>query len=506
MKPLHIPFRFLVFVFSLCILIVLPLTSTAQAAIVDVTPALSTANRPADQIYPTVHAPRSTTHPAITCSPSPCVLPNVQASEGDQPVNSTPIVANPNNGNDLLTGSIDDNCASNLGFFASSDRGTTWNHTCMNTLDGASAGGDPGVGYDLNNVAYITGINSFGSWGVVVFEKSTDNGLTWSAPTEAANNILGGLIDRDWIRVDTSQKSPHVNALYISATQHDSYIYTRNTEISVSHSSDGGTSWTTIPVDSKQIYPNIDEFSNVYTDPDGTVDVAWMRCIASGPTRNCGDTIATYWFSQSTDGGMTWSTPRVISSGRLAPDTCGAFYGCLRNTSEPLSYTPVLGFVYMKKKVGGSDVLIGCHTSTHMTNMTGNKDGSGTITATRACGFSWKSVTVAPSPNGHDQFFPWLSVSPDSKVVAITWLDRRNDPSNRSYQEFVAFSTDGGKSYGKAIPLTTVLSNPQDDGHAGTFMGDNTGSCWAGNILYASWPDSRTRTGMQDEVGGYQFR
>ncbi len=203
MKPLHIPFRFLVFVFSLCILIVLPLTSTAQAAIVDVTPALSTANRPADQIYPTVHAPRSTTHPAITCSPSPCVLPNVQASEGDQPVNSTPIVANPNNGNDLLTGSIDDNCASNLGFFASSDRGTTWNHTCMNTLDGASAGGDPGVGYDLNNVAYITGINSFGSGGVVVFEKSTDNGLTWSAPTEAANNILGGLIDRDWLRVDT---------------------------------------------------------------------------------------------------------------------------------------------------------------------------------------------------------------------------------------------------------------------------------------------------------------
>src|SRR5215467_4989852 len=32
-----------------------------------------------------------------TCSPTPCALPNVQASQGKKPVNEDPIAANPNN-------------------------------------------------------------------------------------------------------------------------------------------------------------------------------------------------------------------------------------------------------------------------------------------------------------------------------------------------------------------------------------------------------------------------
>src|SRR6266702_7871252 len=71
---------------------------------------------------------------ALTCSPTPCALPNVQASEGGQPVNEDPIAANPSNAQQQLTGGNDFNCNSLLGFYASGDGGSSWNRTCMNTL------------------------------------------------------------------------------------------------------------------------------------------------------------------------------------------------------------------------------------------------------------------------------------------------------------------------------------------------------------------------------------
>src|SRR2546421_6571530 len=40
----------------------------------------------------------------LTCLPTPCALPNVQASEGGQPVNEDPTAANPSNAQQLLTG------------------------------------------------------------------------------------------------------------------------------------------------------------------------------------------------------------------------------------------------------------------------------------------------------------------------------------------------------------------------------------------------------------------
>ncbi len=66
--------------------------------------------------------------PGLTCSPTPCVLPPTQASEGGSTVTDTPIVTNPLNPKQLLLGSVDYNCAdpSSLGFHLSRDGGSTW--------------------------------------------------------------------------------------------------------------------------------------------------------------------------------------------------------------------------------------------------------------------------------------------------------------------------------------------------------------------------------------------
>ena len=431
--------------------------------------------------------------PDLYCNPAPCVMLNHQASEGGQPVDETPIAANPNNKKDLLTGGNDYNCGSLQGFYASSNGGKTWNTTCMNTLSGAFGEGDPGVAYDLNNNAYITGIDGGTADGSdIVYEKSSDNGNTWSAPAAAVPAYYsGGLTDKPWLWADDSASSPYASSLYISVTQFDS---SNNTTITVSHSNDGGNTWTTVPIDTQQIYPSIDQFSDITTGKDGTVYATFMRCNASGPAGDCGGTTASMMLSVSKDGGNTWSTPSMISSANLAPDNCFcAFYGSLPNTSERVSNIPVIGSDNSTgKNAGNLYTTFYNWTGTYMqVEVTTSTDGGNT----------WGTpVGVTPASDTHDQFFQWLSVS-NTGVVGVTWLDRRNDPANVSYQAFSGVSSNGGKGFRNSL-ITHVLSNPFNDGFGGSFMGDYTGNTWAGNHLYASWSDTRNGVDTQDEVGG----
>jgi len=430
------------------------------------------------------------------------VLGNVQASEGGQPVNEDPIAANPKNSSQLLTGGNDYNCASLQGFYTTSNGGKTWTHTCMNTESNNPFGcGDPGVGYDLNNTAYITGIDAASSScvpGVIAFEKSTNNGSTWSAPATAVNPLFsGGLTDKPWLQVDDNPSSPHANALYISVTQFDSTLL--NTEISVSHSTDGGNTWTTKAVDTEQFYPNIDQFSDLAIGKDGTVYVSWMRCTA-GSSGECAGTQATLEFSKSTDGGNTWSAPVTIAKVMLAPDPYGCcFYGTLPNTHERVSEIPALDIDNSTGAHAGNLYAV-------MYNWTGSYMAVEVATSTNG-GSTWGApVRVTPTSDTHDQFFPWLTVSPTG-IVGVSWLDRRNDPSNLSYETFISGSTNGGTSFVTNIQLATKPSNPLNDGFGGGFMGDYTGDIWDSSTVFAaSWMDSRNGVDMQDWVGGYSTK
>ena len=437
---------------------------------------------------------------SLTCSPAPCVLPNVQASEGGAPVNEDPVATNPKNTAQLLTAGYDFNCSAgggiSAGFYASSDGGSTWNKTCLGNLTGYFGAGDPGLGYNRNNVAFISGVNleaANPSTGSIVFEKSSNNGAVWSAPQVAVKPVFpNGLADKDWLEVDTNVSSPHVNTLYISTTQFDSAAL--NSRIAVSHSSNSGNTWTTTVVDATQKYPAVDQWSDLSIGKDGTVYVTWQRCTANGSAGDCGGTIASMMFSKSTNGGATWSTPVVIGKARLVPDGCQcAFYGSLPNTAEPVSNIPAIG-------IDNSAGLHARNLYAAMYNWTGTTMKVQVVTSTNG-GTTWSKPVVA-SAAVRDQFFPWLSVGPTG-TVGVSWLDRRNDPANISYQAFAALSLTGGATFTQSHLISTAVSNPNNDGFGGTFMGDYTGNAWAGNTLFVSWMDSRGAVNMQNEVGGF---
>ena len=435
------------------------------------------------QLHPT--NPSNEVNPDLTCSPAPCAFPNVNASEGtSNPVNEHPIAANPNNPLQLLTGGNDYNCGNIQGFFASGDGGTTWTRVCS---PGGGGQGDPVVAYDLNNIAYAGGIQS----GRIVDFISTDNGLHWGSPITVVGAQLGYLADKPWMEADLTPSSPFANALYVSTTQ---FATNSDSQIWVSHSTDGGHTWASTAVAPRQHYPtSVDQFSDLAVGTDGTVYVTWMRCPASGPTGDCGGTIAKMLLSKSTDGGTTWTPEVTVASVKMVPDTCGAFYGCLPNTSERVSNIP-------------SNAVIGSGSTAKvyvaMYNWSGTQMQVQVAVSTDGGATFGAPVRVTTSNTG-DQFFQWVNLA-KSGTVGVTWLDRRADPANLKYKPAFAFSNNSGATYSFTKFLSTTQSNPLNDGFGGGFMGDYRTHVWQRKAIYADWPDMRTGT-SQDEIGGAQF-
>jgi hypothetical protein len=425
--------------------------------------------------------------PSLTCSPAPCAFTPVDASEGGSlPVNEDPIAVNPTNSSQILTGGNDYNCGNIQGFFASGDGGTTWTHVCS---PGSGGQGDPIVGYDLNNVAHAGGIQN----GSVVGFTSTNNGMTWSAPTTIITAQLGYLADKPWMEIDTNSGSAFKNDIYVSTTQ---FASNSNSQIWVSHSTDGGKTWSSVAVSSLATYPgHVNQFSDLAVGGDGTVYANWINCPTTSSSGNCGGTLSNIMFSKSTDGGKTWSKESLVGTVTLVTDNGCCFYGQLPNTSERVSDIP-------SNAVFGSGSTAKVYVSVY--NWTGTLMQQEVITSTNG-GSTWGSpVIVNPTSTKGDQFFQWLNVN-SAGTLGVTWLDRRNDPSNLSYQPFFAFSKTSGKSFSKGHALSKSKSNPDNDGFGGSFMGDYTGNAWSGTLtLYQSYMDTTTKT-CQDFVTGVLF-
>lgn len=433
----------------------------------------------------------------LTCSPAPCVLPAVQPSDGGFVANA-PIVANPLNPKELLLGSQNNNCPypSFLGFYVSNDGGSTWNLSCMVSFAFKNHDYDPDynamVGYDRKGTAFVAGFylieDDVSSFGFVAFQRSSDGGRTWSSPAPALGRA-DSIPDGTWLTVDTGVSSPYVNTIYISGVLDGPLSNITKNQVVVSHSNDGGANWKQVPVAPVQNYPENDLETNIAVGKDGTVYVTWMYC-NTGPFR-CNDLKGYMLFSKSGDGGNTWSKPKLMETVTLLSTP-------LPNTDVGVTNIPVIGVDNSNGPNAGSLYVTAW-------SWTGTFMRVGVIHSTDG-GNTWsKPVPVAPADDTHDQFFPWLSVSPTG-LVGVSWLDRRNDPANIDYQAFAAISTNGGLSFRPNVQLTTSFSNPNNNGSGNNWMGNYTGNTWAGPDFVAAWMDTSNGSTTQDVVGGIRLK
>jgi len=363
--------------------------------------------------------------------------------------------------------------------------------------------GEPLVGYDRNGDAYIVSTyidNEEGVYGFVGFQKSND-GVHWSKP-KVALSFPASFADEPGFAIDTNPSSPFLNNLYVSAVMIGPPGVQSENQVMVAHSADGGKTWGRSKAEPIQTYPANEGFTSLAVGKDGTVYVAWQHCADAGPSAGCTDGTGYMVFSKSTDGGVSWSRPALITAVTIAPGACHCYAGDLPNTNDNIAV-----YNYPAIGVDNSDGPNAGNVYVSMYNWTGSYMRVQVVRSTDG-GNTWsKPVPVAPAQYTHDQFFPWLSVS-STGLVGVSWLDRRNDPANINYQAFAAISSDGGKSFGENVQLTTAFSNPNVNGYPNNeWMGDYTGNTWDGpNYFVAAWMDSSNGVDMQEVVGGIRLK
>jgi hypothetical protein len=294
-----------------------------------------------------------------------------------------------------------------------------------------------------------------------------------------------------WLTVDRTASSPYANSVYVLGINVSS-----SAQVLVSRSRNGGNTWNTAQVVAAP--NNVWEYNPSLTiGKDGTLYAAWMHCLQFGRYL-CTNDIGYMVFSKSSDGGVIWSLPKLVMPVHEVPNSCGCYgFGVIPNTTVGAPNTPALAADDSKGPYSGRLYITMFEwTGTYMRVLViHSSDGGNTWS---------KPVPVAPARETHDQFFPWISVSP-AGLVGVSWVDRRNDPANIDYQAYAAISSDGGESFQTNMQLTTAFSNP-DDGGYGNFLGYYAGNTWDGpNYFVAAWMDTSNGISSQDYVGGIRL-
>lgn len=278
----------------------------------------------------------------LTSVAPPAVTVNQDTAAAPQ--NETSIAVDPNNpnrivgaANDYVTRTwsctISGTPCSELGdgysgTYYSNDGGATW---CCTSSDPSNlgtlipgverltggpydAGGDPALAFDSNGNVYYAGLgfNRTSAPNTVTVSKGTFGGggaLSWSAPTFInATSSPSVLNDKEWIAADARASSPFRDRVYVTWTRFvfsaGSGAYVQS-PIAFAYSTDGGQTFT----DPKLISGNVlyGQGSRPVVGPDGTLYVFW-----DGSTRLA--SLDSTYMVRSTDGGATWSKPTAVST------------------------------------------------------------------------------------------------------------------------------------------------------------------------------------------------
>lgn len=406
--------------------------------------------------------------------------------------NESSIAISPKNPRLLIGSAVDYRGSGSTWAYYSADAGLTWQNVNLGQArDGWSSSNDPSVCFDHQGTGYLcyggfkrTGNVQFGENAIFV-SVTKDGGKTWN-PKHTAVIIHTGqqtadsaFEDKYYVHADTATGSPFRGRLYIPwkrVINRDS-----STGIVISHSSDQGATWTAPTAVSARFASTSEDttfgqsFPLARTAPNGNVHVVW----------NSG-TESSIRHSVSTDGGTTFSAPRVI------------------HTYKPFGVKTTIG-TQTNSRVKGV-VRAEAYPSLTIDNTTGARRGwlylvwsadqTPNVYFSRSTdnGTTWSTPRVVHSTEKNDQFWPWIALDPTNGDLAVMYFDSRDDDQNLLVNCYVSYSPDGG---------TTWIDRRVGDGEndlrrnpfaGNTFAGDYSGCDFYGGKIYPSWVDMRHTT------------
>ncbi len=227
-------------------------------------------------------------------------------------------------------------------------------------------------------------------------------------------------------------------------------------KILFSFSSDGGNTFSTPRVVSNT---NSNQGSIPAIGPNGEVYVAW--------TDNSNGRIKV---AKSTNGGVSFSSPVIAATPVPIPSPLPG--SSFRTSTFPaFTVDPQTGTLYVAWNdyaTGNSNILLA-------------RSVNGGLTFT-------SPVKINDDLTSNDQFFPWLK-SVDGRVSAV-FYDRRLDSSNHNLDVFYTDSSDQGLTFSSNTRVTDTSFSP-DVEFGGQFIGDYIGLAVTKTDAYPVWTDTR---------------
>jgi hypothetical protein len=425
--------------------------------------------------------------PQVICDPD-C---NQEIRPGPAQVNEVDLQVNPVDPNNVVAAANDyaqPSGAHWVGYYWSRDGGRTWGQNllpgypgsrALTTLSGMGASGDPALAFDTRGNVYLAGIAftvvpvpgpNPGRDSVIFVAKSADGGETYSQVVVVARAITKfSFHDKEWVTVDPTNDYVYVVWVRFNAALVGEMVFSRSTN--------GGLTWsapriisdaTTGEFQVQGAYPMV--------TADGILHITWVD-FQTNQVR----------YVRSTDHGATFSDPVDIATANEPPSPLpNANYrtALLPQGAVDTGYSQYQGSLY----VAWNDYR--------------NDDTDIYLTISRDGGDTWsqeRRVNTNLLGDGTDQFMPDIAVTPQGYVVMI-WYDRRDDPNNTLVRPYFAISTDGGENW-----TDFGVGPPFNGDHGGTsflsgeshLIGDYIGIGTSDTYCALAWADTRHGTASQ---------
>ena len=416
---------------------------------------------------------------------------NVDVSNECGPQSETFITLDPTSPHALAAGANEIFRLPMRAYFSSND-GTSWGAVDvplpppLSGTNDTRFGSDPSLAFDTQGNVFYSSITVFFSAGhgingtEMTVARSSDGGRSWPQLTQFSfDGGTNHFNDKPMIAADQGVTSPFRDHVYVAwdAASGGS----TGGGIRVAHSADHGVSFAVTRVDDPG-GPGRSIGAVPFVSPGGALNVAWNDFAAN-----------TITFNRSTDGGVTWDTPRIIATKALAfaiNIPAESFRGALVYPAcdADRSRGPHRGRLYcawMDLNGAGNTVIL--------------------LAFSDDAGASWS----APTAVGHqiaatDRFNHWLSVDPQSGDVTASYYDTRNDLTGQRFMTdvFLSRSTDGGVTWVPDVRVTTQSSNEHDCSGLfpcqsidyGNQQGDYEGLVTFRGVSHPIWTDSRRNT------------